>query len=75
MMVNPDVDSYAKTLHHLKMLQKPRKKNKNLLKTKNRLKPKYKISGARFNLVCPGRRSALLPSSVAPTALKNTLKT
>jgi len=44
MMVNPDVDGYAKTLNHQKILRKT-KKMKNLLKTKRILKPKYKLSG------------------------------
>jgi len=41
-MVNPDVDSYAKTLNHRKIIQKTQKNNK-LLKTKGILKPKYHL--------------------------------
>jgi len=40
-MVNPDVDSYAKTLNHRKIIRKTQK-NK-LLKTKRILKPKYHL--------------------------------
>jgi len=40
MMVNPDVDSYAKTLNHRKIIRKTQKNN-NLLKTKRILKSKY----------------------------------
>jgi len=40
MIVNPDVDRYAKTLNHRKSIRKTQKDN-NLLKTKRILKPKY----------------------------------
>jgi len=42
MMANPDVDTYAKTLNHRKIVRKSHK-HKNLLKTKRMLKPKYHL--------------------------------
>jgi len=42
MMVNPDVDSYDKTLNHWKIIRE-KQKNNNLLKTKRMLKPKYHL--------------------------------
>jgi len=41
MMMNPDVDSYAKTLNDRKIIQKMQKNN--LLKNKRMLKPKYHL--------------------------------
>jgi len=41
-MVNPDVDSHAKILNHRKVIRKTHK-NKNLLKTKRILIPKYHL--------------------------------
>jgi len=41
-MVNPDVDSYAKTWNHRKVIWKTQNNN-NLLKTKGILKPKYHL--------------------------------
>jgi len=40
-MVNLDVDSYAKTLNHRKIIRKTQKNN--ALKTKRILKPKYHL--------------------------------
>jgi len=40
-MVNLDVDSYAKTLNHRKIIRKTQKSN--VLKTKQILKPKYHL--------------------------------
>jgi len=40
-MVNPDVDSHAKTLNHRKIIRKMQKNN--LLKTKRILQPKYHL--------------------------------
>jgi len=45
-MVNPDVDSYAKTLNHRKIIRKTQRNN-NLLKTKRILKPKYHLRWRR----------------------------
>jgi len=42
MMVNPVVDGYTKTLNHRKIVRKIQKHN--LLKTKRKLKPKYRLS-------------------------------
>jgi len=42
MMVNPDVDSYDKTLNHREINRKAHKNN-NLLKAKRILKPKYHL--------------------------------
>jgi len=41
-MVNPDVDSHAKTLNHRKIIRKTQKNN-NLLKTKGIQKLKYHL--------------------------------
>jgi len=48
MMVNPDVNGYAKTLNHRKSPKNFRKTQKysNRLKTKRIQKPKYKLSAA-----------------------------
>jgi len=48
-MMNPDMDGYAKTYNHRKIIQKTHKNN-NLLKTERILKPKYKQVGSGFHI-------------------------
>jgi len=43
-MVNPDVDSYAKTINHRKIIRKTQKTT-NYCKPKKILKPKYHLGG------------------------------
>jgi len=45
MMVNPDVDTYAKTLNHRKIIRQTQKNNK-LLKTKGIPQPKYQVAAS-----------------------------
>jgi len=60
-MVNSDVDSYAKTLNHRKIIRKTQKNN-NQLKTKGILTPKYHLMAVRFShLECQRRHFAPLP--------------
>jgi len=55
MTVNPDVDSYTKTLNHQLILRKTQKK---LLKIKRLLKRKYKLGGGpSFTFTAAGRRN------------------
>jgi len=71
MTVNPDVDSYTKTLNHQQVLRKTQKK---LLKTKSILKLKYKPSGGlSFTFTVAGRRGQFSPPAAAgrPNHRKN----
>jgi len=63
MTVNPDVDSYTKTLNHQQILRKTQKK---ILKTKRILKLKYKPSGGpSFTFTVAGMRGQVAPQAGA----------